>query len=429
LELSVIKHGFYRVRRKIYMPEFLKSLSSRKKVFSLVSSSLSFPWDMPSTMVPLEQSFGKRASKDLLSPMDYPPFSRSLRDGYAIVSSDIQGVTASSPAFLRVTGEVPMGKSSPQKGVPGTAARVYTGGEIPPGFDSVVMEENVQLLGDLIELRSSAPFGNHVVSRGEEISRGVPILSRGERVDFTNLGLVASAGVTHIPLAEIRVGIISTGDEIRSVETRELPQGCVRDANGWVLWSMLEEWGCSCSYYGIFPDDFSRLYQGFSSALEENDIVFISGGSSVSTRDFCAKLFRETLSSPGLLVHGINIKPGKPTLIGGNRAAKKLAFGLPGHPFSCMVVMLGVVFPLLNSLLGFPRIYSPVVQGILAQDLLGKTGVEEFVPCSFTASGEVLPNPSRSGYISALRGKTGLVVLQEHQETLRKGEVVEVMLW
>ena len=385
---------------------------------------------MSSKMVPLEQSFGKRASEDVLSPLDYPPFSRSLRDGYAIVSSDIQGVSSSSPAFLRVTGEVPMGGPPPkEKGIPGTAVRVYTGGEIPPGFDCVVMEENVQLIGNLIELRSSAPAGNHVVSKGEEISRGMPMLYRGERVDFTNLGILASAGITRIALAHIRVGIISTGDEIYPVETRELPQGCVRDANGWVLRSMLEEWGCSCSYYGIFPDDFPRLHQAFSSALEENDIVFISGGSSVSTRDFCERIFRETLSSPGLLVHGINIKPGKPTLIGGNQVAQKLAFGLPGHPFSCMVVMLGIVFPILNSLLGLSRISSPIVQGILARDILGKTGVEEFIPCSFTASGEVFPHPSRSGYVSALREKTGFVVLQEHQETLRKGQTVEVMLW
>ena len=192
----------------------------------------------------------------------------------------------------------------------------------------------------------------------------------------------------------------------------------------------LEEWGCACSYYGILSDDYPRLEESlFNRALEENDLVFVSGGSSVSTRDFCEKLFRENLSSPGLLVHGINIKPGKPTLIAGNKNEKKLALGLPGHPFSCMVVMLGVVLPLLEAMMGLKKPSSTGVKARLAQDLLGKTGVEEFIPCTFTPSGEVLPQPSRSGYISALQRMAGCVILREHEETLRKGDPVEVLLW
>ncbi len=412
------------------MSEPLKSLSSRKSVFSLVNESLSFPWKMASEDLPLSQAFGRRVSQDVPSSLDYPPFSRSLRDGYALMSSDIQGVSPSSPAFLTVTGEVPMGVAAPNEGgVPGTAVRVFTGGEIPPSFDGVVMEEEVQRIGNIIELRSSAPSGNHVVSRGEEILRGEPILCRGEQINFTNLGLLASGGYAHIAVTHIRAGIISTGDEILPVDTRELPRGCVRDANGWMLQALLKEWGCTCSYYGVLPDDYPRLEAGFSRALEENDVVFISGGSSVSTRDFCEKLFRENLFSPGLLVHGINIKPGKPTLIAGNKDQKKLALGLPGHPFSCMVVMLGVALPLLGAMLGLQKPPSTVVKARLAQDLLGKTGIEEFIPCTFTPSGEVLPKPSRSGYISALQRMAGLVVLQEHEETLRKGDPVEVLLW
>ncbi len=411
------------------MAEPLKSLSSRKNVFSLVNSSLSFPWDMTSESLLLSQAFGRRIPRDLPSSLDYPPFSRSLRDGYAVMSADIQGVSPSSPAFLAVTGEVPMGAHPELKSAPGTAVRVYTGGEIPESFDCVVMEEEVQRIRNMIELRSSAPSGNHVVSRGEEISRGMPILFRGEKINFTNLGLLASAGYAQVEVARIRVGIISTGDEICPVDAPELPRGCVRDANGWMLQALLEEWGCTCSYYGILPDDYPRLKQGFSRALEENDLVFLSGGSSVSTRDFCEKLFRENLTSPGLLVHGINIKPGKPTLIAGNKNEKKLALGLPGHPFSCMVVMLGVVLPLLETMMGLQKPSLSAVKARLAQDLLGKTGVEEFIPCTFTASGEVLPQPSRSGYISALQRMAGFVILREDEETLRKGDPVEVLLW
>jgi molybdopterin molybdotransferase len=291
------------------------------------------------------------------------------------------------------------------------------------------MEEEVQRIGNMIELRLSAPSGNHVISKGEEMSRGMPILFRGEKIDFTNLGLLASAGYAQVEVARIRAGIISTGDEICPVDTPELPRGCVRDANGWMLQALLEEWGCACSYYGILPDDYPRLKRGFSRALEENDLVFLSGGSSVSTRDFCEKLFRENLTSPGLLVHGINIKPGKPTLIAGNKDEKKLALGLPGHPCSGMVVMLGVVLPLLETMIGLQRPSLSAVKARLAQDLLGKTGVEEFIPCTFTASGEVLPQPSRSGYISALQRMAGFVILREHEETLRKGDPVEVLLW
>ena len=257
----------------------------------------------------------------------------------------------------------------------------------------------------------------------------MPILFRGEKIDFTNLGLLASAGYAQIEVARIRAGIISTGDEIYPVDTPELPRGCVRDANGWMLQALLEEWGCTCSYYGILPDNYTNMKKGFSEALEENDIIFLSGGSSVSTRDFCEKLFRENLTSPGFLVHGINIKPGKPTLIAGNKNEKKLALGLPGHPFSCMVVMLGVVLPLLETMIGLQRPSLSGVKARLAQDLLGKTGVEEFIPCTFTASGEVLPQPSRSGYISALQRMAGFIILREHEETLRKGDPVEVLLW
>ncbi|MCF7934814.1 MAG: molybdopterin molybdotransferase MoeA [Synergistales bacterium] len=407
-----------------------RTLLPRNEVPAALSAALGFPWEFPYSTTPVEQAIGRIIATDVAASSEIPPFTRSLRDGYAVRSRDVSGASAALPAFLHYNGSVPMGGLPEQKGSAFCAQEIHTGGVLPDGYDAVVMLEDTERTDELIEIRKSIQAGENVIQKGEEIDKGDIVVPRGSRISFTNSGLLSSLGVTKVPCLRPRIGIISTGDEIVPAETDPLPPGTFRDVNAWMLMALFTELGCSVSRYGIAPDDPQRIEALFAKAYEESDVVLVSGGSSVSVRDYTEDLFAH-LGHPGLVVQGVNMSPGKPTLLGGNKGERRLVAGLPGHPLSCVAVSLFVVVPVLFSSLGWSgaRDYWKVKRGALARDLAGQTGVEEFVPCSYGPSGDVVPEPSKSGYIGVLQRCGGFIRLAENEETKRQGEMVEVFEW
>ena len=205
--------------------------------------------------------------------------------------------------------------------------------------------------------------------------------------------------------------------------------GAVRDVNGWSVKTLLSRFGFPAEYRGIASDDGAEFERRFREELAACDVLILSGGSSVGVRDHCSRLF-ESLPEPGLLVRGINVAPGKPTLIAADAAAHKLAVSLPGHPLSCFTVGFTVLIPLLLRLIGaeerecWTRTRMP-----LACDLAARTGPEEFFPCAVNADGTVSPLAAKSGYISILSGACGFIRIPEDRETARAGEFAEVWLW
>ncbi|HOM30818.1 MAG TPA: molybdopterin molybdotransferase MoeA [Acetomicrobium flavidum] len=407
-----------------------EELIGRLEALKMVCDKLAFPIALKHDTVSIKEAFGMRLAREVKSPETFPSFSRSLRDGYAVRSADVIGASTSSPVFLRKCGTIPMGRltdeSLPKEG----AMQIFTGGILPQNSDAVVMLEDTEESGPWIEIRKSVMPGENVILKGEEVKSGDIVGSPGELLDFRNVPAIAGLGVDRIDTVGLNIGILSTGDEIVDIGAQSVPPGCVRDVNSTMLQLMLKSYGYRSTFLGIVPDDLEMLEMAVKNALPENDVVILSGGSSVSSRDFCLEVM-ENLDAPGLIVRGVNMRPGKPTLIGGIKEKAKLIISLPGHPLSCAIVARVILVPLLDIMIGGMELYEknfmPVKMKCL-DDFIGTSGIEEYVPVILRTDG-VLPVNSKSGYISALRGTAGLGMLPINTETLRKGEEIGVILW
>ena len=410
------------------MTGFVSEVTPLQESLELVKRSLSFPWGSGgSALTSLSTAQGLRINTEIIAEEDHPPFTRSLRDGYAVNVADIMGASQTSPVFLKMGEGIHMGAFPQFTTEENRAYPIPTGGILPHGVNGVVMLEDTSLSGEWVEIRKAVQDGENIIYKGEEIRRGQRILPKGSLIDHTTTGLLATLGIEFLPCCNIKIGILSTGDEIVPVSTREVPDGCIRDANAWLLSSLLLKYGFPSKQFGIIPDEACLLEAAVKNALKECDVLVLSGGSSVGTRDHCARIM-ERLPDPGLLIRGINIAPGKPTLIAACNQEKKLVFGLPGHPLSCLTTAFTVLLPLMMSLVGAPLKLGNVVHLPLAEDLHGKTGVEEFIPASLQ-NGLIYPLQAKSGYIAVLQKSAGFIHLPENRETLRQGEEVEVWLW
>lgn len=400
-------------------------LMSRQEALRRVEESLGFPWP-PSRVraLPLEEAQGRLLGTTLAAREDHPPFARSLRDGFALRAEDTAGASPTSPAFLRLAGEIPMGQRAPHPLDPGEAFLIHTGGMVPPGADGVLMLEDATVTAGWVEVRRSLQRGDHVVFRGEEFAAGDPLLTAGTRLDEGHLVALAAQGYARVPCGEPLATVLSTGDEIVSVETDPVPEGCVRDANGWFLSAFLRRRGFAVRYGGILGDRRGDLEEGLEGALKESDLVLLSGGSSVSVRDHCEEILGN-LRDPGLLVRGVNMQPGKPVLVAGTRSPRRLVLGLPGHPLSCATAAYTVLLPLLGAWFGAAESWICRSQRtLLAEDTPARAGVEEFLPARWTPDGAI-PLHAASGYVAALRRADGFLRIPEEQETLRRGEEAE----
>ena len=410
------------------MAGFVEELMPRERAIACVADALAFPWTLKTRRLSVSGGGIGRLLKNMTTPENFPPRPRSTRDGFALRSADTFGAGSGSPAFLRIVGEVPMGSEPGFAVASGECAVIHTGGILPEGADGVLMAEDADSAGSWIEARASVQRGGNLLRTGEEFSEGSLLLPRGARIDWRSAGLLAMAGEMFPEVPDLRIVILSTGDEILSSDTKSLPPGKFRDVNSHILTSLLRKEGYECTFSGIVPDTAEALEAALSAALAEGDVVILSGGSSVSARDHCSTLL-SSLASPGLLVRGILMAPGKPALIAGMKEEKKLVLALPGHPFSCFVTAWTVLLPLISSLI-WGEVMEPWKKVLLPLEapLFGHTGMEEFVPCSISG-GKALPSPIQSSFSKALFEADGLFHLPASCETLRAGEEAEIWLW
>ncbi len=409
------------------MSGFVKDLFPRSDALRYIHTQMRFPWVFPQDRLKLNRLNGHILGEDITASCDHPLFTRSLRDGYAVNSKDITGASSDAPTYLRLSGEIPMG-ALPEKDLSsGNALLIYTGGMLPEGADCVVMLEDTALTGSWLEVRRAEQSGANIIMKGEEFSEGDMVMNKGHIIDFRSSGILAHLGITSVNIVKPRIGIISTGDEIVPVTETHLQPGMVRDVNSEVIESWFRSYGFYINRYGIVRDNQTDLEEMVWHAYSENDIVILSGGSSVSIRDFTSEVF-EKISSPGMILRGLRIKPGKPTLVAGSLKDKKILFGLPGHPLSCTVVLITFVMPLIFQAMGRKLSYQKKHYFPLADDVYGNTGIEEFIPFRFQQD-KVIPVMSKSGYISTLISCDGFIRLDEQKETIRQGDNVEVFIW
>ena len=390
------------------------------------------PTSVGAEVVPAAESLGRVPAEDILSPEDLPAFARSTMDGYSVRSQDTFGASEGLPAYFDVVGEVPMGEATALRIGVGQAATAYTGGMLAQGADAVVMVERTQSLDETaIEvLRPVAP-GENVVQVGEDVRAGDVILPKGRVIRPQDIGGILALGITSIPVhRKPRVAIVSTGDELVQPHA-DVGAGRIRDINTYTISALVGQAGGNPLPIALVPDDFEAQRSAALKGLEECDALVFSAGSSVSSRDLTADVFN-SLGEPGVIVHGISIKPGKPTVIG--MVEGKPVFGLPGNPVSAMVVFDLVVRPAIYRLSGCVWIPTPpTAQVTLARDIPSVAGREDFIPVKLRQSndGASIAEPvfGKSNLIYTLVRSDGIVKVPMDRAGLYAGDTVNVRLF
>jgi molybdopterin molybdotransferase len=379
----------------------------------------------------ITDSMGRILALDIDADVDLPDFMRSTMDGYAVSASSTFGASEANPAFLTIKGSVPMGESPDFSIDVGEAAKISTGGMLPNGADSVVMIEHTDAIDKTtIEVYKSVAPGQNILEKGEDMRKGQTLVAAGARLRSQEIGLLAAFGKKTITVYRKPViSIISTGDEVVSIEEIPTP-GQIRDINMYTLSGLVEKTGAVPATYGIVQDDFDDLFEKCAMALAQSDMVLISGGSSMGTRDYTIEVL-SALPASDILVHGISISPGKPTILA--RSGNQAIWGLPGQVTSTMVVFEVVVKPFIERIGGLSpehkRQFNLVAH--LNRNISSTQGRADYIRVKLIVKDGILwaePILGKSGLINTMVKADGLIEIGLNTEGLDKGAIVEVIL-
>lgn len=379
--------------------------------------------------VAIVEANNRIVAEDVVSPINVPEFNRSTVDGYAVVSKDTNGASESLPSFLNIVGEIEMGKAAKLTIKGGEACYIPTGGMLPQGSDSVVMVEYTELLDEetVCMQKPVAPLEN-VLQIGDDVKIGQVIFEKGQLLRSQDIGVLAGMGFSKVKVfRKPRISIISTGDELIGLNEK-LELGKIRDMNTYSLSAAVEIDRCEVVEAIIVKDHFQSLKEVLAEALEKSDIILVSGGSSMGTKDITKDVIN-ALGETGVFIHGIAVKPGKPTIVGkiGNTAL----FGLPGQPVSAMVIYQVLVRELIHHLYTFKQV-QPYLMGEMTVNVSSGTGREHYVMVTVSQEGEktmVTPVYGKSGMLTMMTKSIGYICIDQNQEGLYKGEKVKVYLF
>jgi molybdopterin molybdotransferase len=425
------------------MPEFLTLLPPDEARALLLSHLASRQPTPDSESIDVVSSLNRILAQDILAPHPLPDFQRTTVDGYAVRANDTHGASDSLPAYLTLIGEVPMGDAPSFEIGAGQCALIHTGGMLPKGSDAVVMLEYTQQTSEVskdfgslknveVEIFRAVADGENVIRIGEDVAQGQLVLPKGTRIRPAEVGGLMALGFTSVRVARfVKVGLISTGDEV--IDPNQIPRpGQVRDINSYTLSALVEKSGGVAVRYGIVSDQFQALKEAAAKALSECDVVIITAGSSASTRDMTADVIR-SLGEPGVLVHGINTRPGKPTILG--VCNDKPVIGLPGNPVSALVNGYLFVVPVIEKLLGALPKPKATVQATLTVNLPSQAGREDWIPVKLVENRkskiqnyDADPIFGKSNLIFTLASADGLLRIHPDATGLSAGETVEIML-
>lgn len=381
---------------------------------------------MAAEPVALMDALNRVLARPVIAAEDIPGFDRSTVDGFAVCAADSFGCSESIPAILALQGEILMGQAAPQALFPGTCMAIATGGALPQGADAVVMLEYAEDYhdGTIGILRPIAPGGN-LIFQGDDVRQGQVIMNAGKKLHPHDIGTFAALGYDTVFVSKRpRVGIISTGNELVGISASPVI-GQVRDVNSWLLAADVLAVGGEPMPYGIMPDQEDALLCAASQAASDCDLVLISGGSSVGTRDLTVK----TIESLGeVMLHGIAVKPGKPTIIG--KLGDTPVFGLPGHPVAAHFIFECFVLPLINKMQGAGRIQH-LITATITEAVSSNHGREEYLPVSLSEGADGLlatPVYGKSGLITKLRDTDGYIRIPRDCEGVAGDTLVQVVL-
>ena len=381
--------------------------------------------------IPTTLALGRVIAEEIRSSEDLPSFAKSSMDGFSVRARDTFGASESLPALLEVVADMPTGVSSDAALNVGEAAVAYTGGVLAQNADAVVMIERTQPADETsIEVLRPVVPGENVVQVGEDVHAGDILFKPGHIIRPQDIGGLLALGITDVRvLRKPTVAIVSTGDELVPPDISP-PPGKIRDINTYTIAARVAQCGAEPVIIGLAPDEYEPQLQAAREGVRAADVVVFSAGSSLSTRDMTADVFNQ-LGDPGVLLHGISIKPGKPTIVA--VADGKPLFGLPGNPVSALVVFDLLVAPAIHLLSGAS---SPptanTVNATLTADIPSESGREDYIPVTLSDSDGVLsatPVFGKSNLIYTLINSDGLIQVPTHSGGLYAGEKVCVRLY
>jgi len=380
--------------------------------------------------VSLPEAAGRILAEDIYSKENIPPYRRSIMDGYAVRSRDLGAAGDMIPTMLKVKGEVLLGTDpSCLKAEPGCCIYVPTGGHVPEGADAVVMAEYCETFGSgMLAVSKAVSPGENIVQIGEDVAEGDMLLSRSRKLRPQDIGVLAAAGVTSVPVfVPWRVSVISTGDELVSPDEKP-GAGQIRDINSYTIAARSRQEGFEIVRAISLKDDRQAIEKALEAAKADSDVIVMSGGSSQGKKDYSAELIGEAADS-GVLTHGIAAKPGKPTITAYDSASRTLFIGLPGHPAAALMVYEQLLIHIWREAAGMGegltvrarvKVNIPAAPGRMTFQLVKLTGDEET---------EAVPVFARSGMISPVSMSDGYFVMSENTEGIRPGDMVKVYLW
>lgn len=369
----------------------------------------------------LENAHGKILAEDVVADINVPPFPRAVMDGYAVRAEDTYACNETEPVRLRVLGNLPAGSGAKFKVSAGEAVEIATGAPIPEGADSVVMVEYSSEEDGTALIFIPVTIGENIMKAGSDILKGERILRMGKKLGTREIGVLASVGKKEIPVRRLQVGIISTGDEL-VIPGEKLAAGQVYDANSYTLYAGIKEFGAFPLLYEIVKDNETVMRNALETAVSECALILTSGSTSSGAGDVMYQLIDEMGET---LAHGINIKPGKPVVIGVIKGIPII--GLPGNPTSALMIFNEFVAPFIKKTLGADKGLKKVEKGIMGTDLRSE-GRQQLLPVGLIR-GRVYPADRGSGAITSLSGADGFIEIPSSIEFIEAGTPVEVTLF
>ncbi len=380
--------------------------------------------------VSITQAGTRVLAENIIADIDVPGFARATMDGYAVRASATFGASEFNPAYLTICGKVDMGDTTALNIGHAQSARIATGGMLPPGADAVVMmEQTTEIDETTLEVYKAVAPGTNTVAADEDFAKNRKVLAADTPLRPQEIGLLAALGRNEIRVYQKPViGIISTGDELVAVD-QVPPPGRIRDVNTYTLCAMTANAGGLPRTYGIVADQYEHLLAVCRRALAETDMVLISGGSSVGTRDLTMEVI-ESLPESQIMLHGIPVRPGKPTILA--KSGEKALWGLPGQITSAMVVFDRIVAPFVRHIGGNALCLrqSYRISAILTRNLPSVQGRTDYIRTRIAEKdGQYHAEPilGPSGLIRTMVEADGLIEIDMNTEGLEQGETVSVI--
>ena len=407
------------------MPKKFLTVSKSKDVIPKILSLIDLP--IEEEEIDIENALNRYSAEDVVATFDSPPFRKSLVDGFAVRSVDTKGASPGNPIPFKLLGEVHIGTFEHRRLNPSETFFIPTGGAVVDGADAVVMREYTEIHNDEVFIMKEVSNEENVLPIGEDIKKNDVILERGERITPRKIAGMRNFGVKSIRVIKpIRIGIFSTGDELR--DEGPLKQGEIYDSNSYTLAAEAKQDGFIVSRYGIVKDNFESIVSMLKKSISQNNVTFMSGGTSKGNFDFTVDAIN-SLGKPGVVIHGMHLSPGKPTVFG--IASRKLIVGFSGNPLASFLVYRNIVRTIIFKKLGL-KLKKKVIFAELSENIPSRKGREEYIIGNLiNKDGKNIVRPmfSESAFISPLLYGDGIITIPLMSEGLKKGERVVFELW